>query len=309
MTSLALPSLLHPAWAWALLLGIGLNVVCGEPGRWHSLVLFDRAARGAARRRAAGDSSHGAGLVAGMLLLLAPPAAVLVLRHWWPAGWRWLFEGFVLYLAVGPRGLHEQVAQVGAALVRDDLPAARQAIQHLLGHEALAPDAMPVADAAVAGTLAQGHERILAPLFWFALAGGAGALTYRLVRRLHGAWQAGGAGADPVGRMAARLAYALDWVPARLSAASYAVLGDIRAARWCWQHQAGPRGGPGPIVAAGAGALGLRLGVSGGAAPRSIAGVGRPPQPRDVARALALVASAMLLWLVVLGLLHLVATR
>jgi len=56
---------------------------------------------------------------------------------------------------------------------------------------------------------------------------------------------------------------AIDWVPARFTAASFAIVGDFEDAAYCWRTQAArwPDEILGVVLAAGAGALGVRLGM------------------------------------------------
>jgi AmpE protein len=68
----------------------------------------------------------------------------------------------------------------------------------------------------------RGFERLFAVLFWFVLAGPAGALLYRLVR-LYPEQAVASARRD--------LLFVLDWVPARLTALSFAIIGDFER---CW---------------------------------------------------------------------------
>jgi cobalamin biosynthesis protein CobD/CbiB len=55
----------------------------------------------------------------------------------------------------------------------------------------------------------------------------------------------------------------LDWVPARITASAFAVVGDFEDAIYCWRTQAArwPDHLLGVVLAAGAGALGVRLGM------------------------------------------------
>jgi adenosylcobinamide-phosphate synthase len=105
------------------------------------------------------------------------------------------------------------------------------------------------------------------------------------------------------GWAAARIDDLLNVVPARLTALTYALLGDFAGAMRCWHEQAPAWDSPnaGPVMAAGAGALGVRLG---GAAPyhgvweaRPPLGDGALPDAGSIERALLLVRNGVVLWL------------
>ena len=70
------------------------------------------------------------------------------------------------------------------------------------------------------------------------------------------------------GRPARALLWLLDWIPARLTALSFAIVGDFEDAAFCWRTQAttwaDEEGGEhaGIVLASGAGALGMQVGGS-----------------------------------------------
>jgi adenosylcobinamide-phosphate synthase len=105
------------------------------------------------------------------------------------------------------------------------------------------------------------------------------------------------------GWAAARLDDVLNFVPARLTALTYALIGSTRNALRCWRLQAPAWESPnaGPVMAAGAGAL--ELGLGGGAyyhgqwEERPPLGMGSPPDAAAITAALRLVRSGVVLWL------------
>ena len=70
-------------------------------------------------------------------------------------------------------------------------------------------------------------------------------------------------GLGAVGEFAERVCRTLEWPAVRLSAASFAVVGDFEDTIYCWRTQAPawPDPDAGVVLAAGAGALGVRLGM------------------------------------------------
>jgi adenosylcobinamide-phosphate synthase len=108
------------------------------------------------------------------------------------------------------------------------------------------------------------------------------------------------------GWAAARLDDVLNYLPARLTALSYALLGNTTQALTCWQTQAPKWDSPnaGPVMAAGAGALNILIGgparYHGKWHNRPTLGAGPPPNANDIDRSLKLVSHSVWLWLIVI---------
>lgn len=306
-------------WALALVTGLALDLALGEPRRWHPLVGFGRWAQALERRLNQEGGSRPAGVLAWMLAVLPP-----VLVFWGgslaasASGWAavaWVLDALMLYLALGARSLFDHVRPVALSLRRGDLAAARGAVQRVVTRDCSTLDEGGVAGAAVETTLENGNDAVFGTLFWFAVAGGAGALAYRLANTLDAMWGYRTARFLHFGWAAARIDDVLNWVPARLTAASYALTGRTVQALQCWWAQAAAWDSPnaGPVMAAGAGALALRLGGAatyhGRVEQRPPLGTGESPRAADVDRALGLVGRAMLVWLCVLLVIAWVAAR
>jgi len=88
--------------------------------------------------------------------------------------------------------------------------------------------------------LVQTHEQLLAILFWFVILGPMGAALYRLTVELQQTEQRSGKAVDTndaeFRAAVARLQYLLAWVPSRLTALSYAVMGSFVHALQAWQN-------------------------------------------------------------------------
>jgi len=144
---------------------------------------------------------------------------------------------------------------------------------------------------------------VFAVLFWFVLLPGpCGAILYRMAAFLARRW--GGKG--EFGRFAARVLYLLEWPAARLTAAAFAVVGDFEDAVYCWRTQAATWPDPnlGIVLAAGAGALGVRLGMPltevEGLQPRVELGLGEAADAPVLDSAVGLLWRALVLWVFVL---------
>ncbi|MBS3935349.1 MAG: cobalamin biosynthesis protein, partial [Sulfuritalea sp.] len=192
---------------------------------------------------------------------------------------------------------------VAAPLAAGDLPAARQAVGLIVSRDTTQLDETGVATAAVESVLENGNDAVFGTLFWFCVAGGAGAVLYRLANTLDALWGYRDARRLHFGWAAARIDDALNYVPARLTALTYALLGHTQNALACWRAQASAWSSPnaGPVMAAGAGAL--KVGVGGTAIyhgrdeDRPALGAGAPPTAADIGRAVALVERGQWLWL------------
>ncbi|MFH1869593.1 MAG: adenosylcobinamide-phosphate synthase CbiB [Pseudomonadota bacterium] len=295
----------------AALAGTFLDRLLGEPRRWHPLVGFGRCADSVERTLRRGAPGHALfnrlrGLL-GWLLLVVP--AVLVAAWLGRHAWGWFADVALLYLALGARSLQQHGAQVVQDLAAGDLAAARTHVGWLVSRDTSALDEEGVARAAVESILENGNDAVFGTLFWFLLAGGAGAVLYRLANTLDAMWGYRDERRLYFGWAAARIDDLLNLVPARLTALTYALLGDTRNAWSCWRRQAASWSSPnaGPVLAAGAGALAVRLGGAaiyhGKLEQRPGVGAGDTAQGGHIHAALALVQRGLWLWLACAGLL------
>lgn len=240
----------------------------------------------------------------GVLLLAGIPALVAGLAWLFLQGPAlWALEALVLWLAIGLRSLREHALAVADPLVRGDIAAAREAVAMLVSRDGQALDESGIAVAATESSLENGADAVFASLFWFVLAGLPGLVLHRLVNTLDAMWGYRTRDYADFGHVAARLDDLLNWLPARLTALSYALAGSPKRALSCWWQQAGAWSSPnaGPVMAAGAGALGLRLGgpaaYHGRMVERPWLGQGAAPTGADIHRALALIHRALGFWL------------
>ncbi|MGB2972201.1 MAG: adenosylcobinamide-phosphate synthase CbiB, partial [Candidatus Competibacter sp.] len=210
----------------------------------------------------------------------------------------------LLYLALGARSLAEHAEAVAAALQAGDLPLARERVGKIVSRDVDGLDEEQISRATVESVLENGCDAVFGALFWFVLAWGSGVVLYRLANTLDAMWGYKTPRYRDFGWAAARLDDLLNWVPARLTALSYVAVGAKPALAWrCWREQAPRWKSPnaGPVMAAGAGALGLALGgqarYHGEWSARPALGEGLAPRAGDIGRAVALLRRALLLWL------------
>ncbi|AWN15453.1 adenosylcobinamide-phosphate synthase CbiB [Salinisphaera sp. LB1] len=279
------------------------DAVLGEPRRRHPLALFGRLAD-----RVEARFNHGRRRNGMVALMVGPPTLFVgACVAWVPSGLAWLLAGLVLVLAVGRAGLIEHAEAVARPLATGDLEGARQRVAWLVSRDTAQLDAAGVRGALLESVLENSSDAIFASVFWCvfgaAVAGPAGAaaavLAHRLVNTLDAMWGYRTPRFIAFGWAAARLDDGMNWPAARLTALAFALVGDTRAAWTCWREQAGRWSSPnaGPVMAAGAGALGIRLGggawYHGAWRERPALGGGRTPEDVDVVRALGLADRAL----------------
>ena len=283
-------------------LGLLLDRLLGEPPHHHPLVGFGRYASAIERLFRRLGANRGIGLLAWSAAILPWVALAGSLREsniWLGL----LLDVGLLYFAIGSRSLAEHARAVAAPLIAGDLPGARQRLSWIVSRDTSQLDESGVAKATVESVLENGNDAIFGALFWFALLGGPGALMFRLANTLDAMWGYRNERYLRFGWAAARIDDVLNYIPARLTALSYALLGNTADALRCWRTQAPAWDSPnaGPVMAAGAGTLGVSLGgpaiYHGQLEDRPRLGTGEAARATDIDKAVALVHNSIWLWL------------
>lgn len=241
------------------------------------------------------------------MLIMVSVSLGLILEH---LLFGWTGAGLVILLATtgfAQKSLHDHVAAVFHPLAGGDLPPARGALSMIVGRDTQSLDEQGIAAAAIESLAESFCDGIVAPAFWFLLAGLPGLLAFKAIST-----------ADSlIGHMDKRYRYfgwasartddVLNFIPARLAGILLCMAG---AGGWriMWRdagkHLSPNAGWP---EAAMAGALNIRLG--GGAAydgewiDRALLGKGPRPKEQDLGRALTIYRRAcLLLWFIAGGL-------
>ncbi len=307
----------HPLpYALGTTLGYVADHVLGDPRRGHPVAAFGRAATALERRlwhdsRAAGalhttlctgaaaavaalaaaasraSGPHGPGPRAprrgGRAGEHAPEVALTALATW---------------TVLGGASLRREALGIARALRAHDLADARRRLPRLCGRDPHALDEAGIARAVVESVAENTSDAVVGALVWGALAGVPGLAGFRAANTLDAMVGHRSPRYLRFGWAAARLDDLVGYPGARLTAALAALAGpDPRAALRAWRRD-GPRHpspNAGPVEAAFAGALGVRLGgelsYGGRAEHRAVlGGAGRPPAVRDIERAVRLSA-------------------
>ncbi len=208
----------------------------------------------------------------------------------------------VLYLALGFRQFSHFYNDVMLALTAGDVPRAREILTLWRGESARELSASEIARIAIELGLIRSHRHVFGVMAWFIVLGPVGAIGYRLAALLADRW-GGSQNADAFGSFAQRAFEVIDWLPVRLTAFSFAMTGNFTGAVECWREQAVTwRSRPqGVLLAAAAGALGVRLGgvlhEEGGIVYRPQLGDGDEADVDYMQSAVGLIWRALVLWL------------
>ena len=277
-------------------------------GRQPLMALYGRLSLSAAKRLNAGDRNSGIlawiclmALVLGLVGLVTAGASaihpVVV----------WVLDVAVLYGTLRFLATTRNLAAIEKSLRDQNVSAAANALAQWKGEPVETDDAGAVARIAAEHALREAHQGAFALLFWFlVLPGPIGLVMYPLALRAAQSW---GLLVEPderdFGWFAARAFQVIDWIPQRVTAFAFAVVGNFEDALFCWKSQAAPWIHPeeGIVLASGAGALGVRLGdpvpAAGALQDRPALGLGEPAREDALASLEGLLWRALILWLIV----------
>jgi adenosylcobinamide-phosphate synthase len=302
----------------------------------------------------AGQRMHG---VVGWAIVVGVAVIGILVLHWIAASIGALallvLHAVVLYHTVGFRQFSHAFTEIQLALAAGDAEGAREALQRWVRRhdpQYVAGD-LPINEVcrqAIAHALVAAHRHVFGPLFWYLLLPGAiGPVLYRAAQFLADRWQsarllpvraqatdAPTAHADPLAQPVvtadepygefARQAYAvIDWLPVRLAAAGFAIVGNFEDSVYCARAAAAVDRGDAQrriLLMAGGGALGLRIAdprieadvrgqvsldddpsIALGQTPGSFDWQGSEPDAAGLRSASALVWRSLVLWILLFG--------
>lgn len=252
-----------------------------------------------------GSRMHGIGAV----LLAVVPILLGVLFARYVLGQlsgmlRLAFDIFVLYLCLDLFRLGHVARSVSEALEAGELREADNQYKELTGKSAPDLTEASIAHATVEAVLKQGSSLVVSPIFWFILLGPVGAVLQRLASILDMLWGHRYERFVEFGWAAARLDDVLQWVPARITALSYGIMGSFEDALRCWRRQMGAWSdiNSGPLLASGFGAMHMQnceAVAEVGEYEERAATLSVIPDASHIRGVVALVWRVLLFWLVV----------
>ena len=290
----------------------------------------------AGRNFDAGKQQH-AWVVWGLTVLL--PSLLVLGVHWlllWVAGWplAMVWSVVVLYITLGFRQFSHHFTSIRDALEEGDEDTARERLAHWQQVDVGALPRSEIVRHVIEYSVLAAHRHVFGVLAWYSVLaafglGPAGAVFYRLSEFAARYWSSRSRHEhqplSPALELAARQAWTFtDWLPARLTALSFAVVGSFEEAIDGWRYHAErfPNDNDGVILAATAGAVNVRLGGASlkeaAARPSTLDGLqvaadmgsggstpGRAPELAHLAQVVGLVWRSVVVWMVLLALLTL----
>ena len=251
-----------------------------------------------------GERQHG---IVAWLVAILPPVVLAVVLHALFAAAGWLvalaFDIGILYLTLGFRQSSHYFTDIQLAIKSGDVERARGLLDEWRGASGVVRTREEVVRLTIEEALVTAHRHVFGVLLWYlVLPGPAGAILYRLAAYLASRWRNLGT----FGRFAQQAFHVLEWPAVRLTAAAFALVGDFENTVYCWRTQARtwPDPDAGVLLAAGAGAMGVRLGMPvqevDGAHPRPELGVGEEADGPFLDTTVGMLWRALVLWVALL---------
>jgi adenosylcobinamide-phosphate synthase len=271
----------------------------------------------------AGKKSHG--WLVWSLAVVAPTLAVLLV-YWllllmigWPLAMLWSMT--LLYASLGFRQFSHHFTDIRKALDNGDETRARVLLAQWQQIDASELPRQEIIRHVIEHSVVSAHRHVFGVLSWFSILaalglGPAGAVFYRLSEFVTRYWpylaDRRGQPISAATRAAAGSAWhVVDWVPARITALGFAVVGGFEEAIDSWRnYETLPDAdNDGVIVAATAGAVNVCLGATlsaPGTDPEALAAQGRPePELAHLRSIVGLVWRLVVMWMGLLALLTL----
>ncbi|MCK5728134.1 MAG: cobalamin biosynthesis protein CobD [Methylococcales bacterium] len=288
----------------SIIIAVALDLYFGEPKKGHPLIAFGRLVDKVEHIFFIESLSPVLQRTVGVLAWLLIMILFLVPLYFCQQidFFNWVFAPIVLYFCIAATSLKQHGQAVFNALQQNDLTLAREMVARIVSRDCQEMDVLAVRRASLESVLENGADAVFAPIFWFLIAGPVGVVLYRLSNTLDAMWGYKSTRYLYFGWAAARLDDVLNFIPARLTALSYILLGNTALGWRCWQTQAAFLDSPnaGVVMTAGAGSLNLQLGgvalYHGIEKQKPLFGGKRLPENQDLYRANQLIDRTLMLW-------------
>jgi adenosylcobinamide-phosphate synthase len=169
-----------------LISALVLDYMLGEAKKYHPLIFFGNLAikfeKQFNRKHAGKVYSKIFGVFCWVCLVLPLPL-VYYLVHKNVAAY-FVLDAFILYFAIGLNSLKQHAMNVYSPLKANDLPQARKAVSMLVSRQTSELTESQISRATVESVLENGHDAIIASLFWFVIGGAPAVILHRLSNTL-----------------------------------------------------------------------------------------------------------------------------
>ncbi|WP_295520354.1 CobD/CbiB family protein [Limnohabitans sp. Rim8] len=257
------------------------------------------------------------------------PALVTMLVHWtleWGVGWLFavIWNVALLYVTLGFRQFSHHFTAIREALENGDETLARELLAEWQQVQVGLIPHSEIVRHVIEYSMIAAHRHVFGVFFWYAVLsivglGPFGAVVYRLTELAQRRWQeptkVGSLVSQSLRSVASQAWLALDWLPSRMTALGFAIVGSFEDAMDGWRNHAQnfPEDNDGVILAATAGAINIRLGGASLQTPKDdddkpdtsggSSTPGRIPEVAHFAQVVGLVWRTVIMWLVLVALL------
>ena len=256
-------------------------------------------------------------------VLLFPPVLLVVMVHLWLIYQlpilALVWNVFIVYSLMGFRQFSYHYRNIQEALKEKRLDDARKELSDWVGGS-LNTETMTESDI-VRHTLERAilavHSNVFGVFFAFLLPiGPAGVVLYRLTLMAEERWKFGIV-SPKLMEMIQKFRYLIDWLPTRLTATGFTIVGNFEQAAYAWRYhqKKWDTQSKAILIGTGGGALGVQLGeplpqvssaealllAESGETP--VQELGLIPVPAHLASGASLVWRAVVLWMILLGML------
>lgn len=244
------------------------------------------------------------------------PAALVFAVHWllvWSMGWiaAAVWSIAILYSTLGFRQFSYHFTTIRDALLAGEEDVARKELAEWMRMDVSALPRSQIVRHVIEHSVLNAHRHVFGVFAWYSLLaalglGPAGAVLYRVAeyvaRYTNRPLRPSSAPiSDALKTTANQAWYAMDWVPARITALGFAFVGSFEEAVDSWRQREAqfPGDNNGVVLAATAGAVNVKLGEA------DSPGAGATPQPVHLRAVVGLVWRTVVMWMVFLALLSL----
>lgn len=245
-----------------LLAALLLDYFFAEPKQYHPLDGFRHVTKLLAERL--NDGSPEQMRINGIIALF-----VCLIPVWWLTDMftnggviGFVINMLILYFVISLRDIKYQGRQILSKLNQNETDTAYNQLEQLMSKELHFLESQAIARITTEAVLERANNVVFGVIFWLLVAGIPGAVVYRLAGILNDQWQEKRLDYRDFGFFVSRFYDLINFIPARLTALSYAMMGNWHNAQQCCTSYAQlfEKSNSGVLIATGAGSLDVQLG-------------------------------------------------